>query len=289
MSAPILLPLDGSDFAAQATSNAIGLARRLGAPLHVVAVYQPVVVVGTIHSAATFDRRYDDEQKAGMKEAIRKRAESIAAETGLEVTYAALEGSQVGEVLLKEAASTGTRMIVAATHGRGGLERFWLGSVADTLVRSATLPVLLIRPRDPAEGAPEGEPAPFRRVLLPLDGSPLAEEAIQPALDTLVAEGGSVRLLRVVRVPATRLPVNETYWTPLEAEGIADRKAEAVAYLEDVARNLLPSSVDVSAEVAVHAAPATAILDEAGSWGADAVAMCTHAREGFQRDRKSVV
>lgn len=292
MSAAILVPLDGSDFAEQALPVARNLAAQLNAPIHLLAVYQPIVPVATTPSIQLYDRTYDAEQALRLADTLRARAEALAKEVPTGVTHSVVESQKVVDAILEEAGKVGARFLVTTTHGRGGFQRFWLGSVADGLVRAATLPVLLVRPKLPeqepqrTELQPVGEPPqaqPFRKLLLPLDGSPLSEQAIKPGLELLAPEGASVRLLRVVTIPPTRLAPQDTFWTPLEQEAFDERRAEATAYLEDIARNDLPSSVDASISAPLHASPAMAIIEEAGEWGADIIAMSTNAREGFTR------
>ena len=71
-------------------------------------------------------------------------------------------------------------LVVMTTHGRGAVSRFWLGSVADKLVRQLPMPVLLVRPHEPAPDF--AHPPIFRRALIPLDGSTLAEQILPHAL-----------------------------------------------------------------------------------------------------------
>ena len=71
-------------------------------------------------------------------------------------------------------------LVALTTHGRGPLGRFWLGSVADTLVRHLHVPTLLIRPREGV--SPAADPVP-KRILVPLDGSPRAEQILGPTAE----------------------------------------------------------------------------------------------------------
>ena len=67
-----------------------------------------------------------------------------------------------------------------ATHGRGALGRFWLGSVADEMLRHVNVPLLLVRPDEEAVDLAH-EPA-LGRVVVALDGTPLAEQILEPAV-----------------------------------------------------------------------------------------------------------
>ena len=94
------------------------------------------------------------------------------------VTSSLLEGEVVPS-FLAHTAETKPDLVVMTTHGRGPLGRFWLGSVADELARVLPVPLLLVRPQAEAEPDLETEP-PLRQILIPLDGSKLAEQILGP-------------------------------------------------------------------------------------------------------------
>ena len=96
---------------------------------------------------------------------------TLAAVADILPSSALLDGP-VADAISRHAAATGADLLVMTTHGRGPLVRFWLGSVADALVRQASIPILLVQPK---EAAPDLTQEPVvRRVLIPLDGSDLA-------------------------------------------------------------------------------------------------------------------
>ena len=105
---------------------------------------------------------------------------------GLAIDHVQLEGAP-GPALEGEVRRGRDDMVVMATHGRGTISRMWLGSVADFLVRHLEVPVLMLRPDTPqVEGG--GDPSatlPFGHVLIPLDGSELAERILEPALELM--------------------------------------------------------------------------------------------------------
>ena len=116
----------------------------------------------------------------GQREYLDTTVKRLAVLHSVPVTSALLESPAIAETLNAHAATTGADLIVMTTHGRGPLSRFWLGSVADELVRRATIPILLVRPQ---EKAPDLSSEPIlRHILIPLDGSALAEQALEPAL-----------------------------------------------------------------------------------------------------------
>jgi nucleotide-binding universal stress UspA family protein len=277
----ILVPLDGSPFAEQALPLALSLARRANATVHLARVHQPADVVlpeGVIlHDA---DASVRDGEQAYLDETARR----LAAETGLTVAAGLLDGL-VPEALCGQAEALGVDLVVLTTHGRGPLGRFWLGSVADALVRHLPVPALLIRPRE--LGIAPAAPA-IHHILVPLDGSPLAEQILEPA----AALAGTVTLLRVVApVPPTGAAgvggaaVEEAVRQLLEqTSGLQEQvNANTRLGLEKVAARLRDRGLVVRTRVAVGEAPAPVILDEARAVRADLIALATHGRRGLKR------
>ncbi len=161
------------------------------------------------------------------------------------------------------------------THGRGPLRRLLLGSVADQVVRRSAAPVLLVRPREIPTGP---TPEPFvEGVLVPRDGSALAEQALGPALD----------LARVMEARCTLLRVVESGDAPSPPApggiGIFEIPAawEARAYLRQVAGRLREEGVPVQTRVVVARRAAEAIREQARD--GDLIALATHGRGGVRR------
>lgn len=137
----VLVPLDGSAMSNAALGKALGLAKEQGAKLHLVSVYEP-----TVHATS--------EGAIDLTSALRREAEAIvrdgvkrAAAAGVEATGAVVDaaGRHIAAAIAEEAGARGADLIVIGTHGRRGVERFLLGSVAEGVVRRATVPVLLLR------------------------------------------------------------------------------------------------------------------------------------------------
>jgi nucleotide-binding universal stress UspA family protein len=144
----IVVPLDGSRFAEGALPYAQMLAGFSGGCIALarVAVHPSSYVY--VSDPATLARLYDSD-RAHCEAYLQGVAERIRRETGLEVTTAVLEGS-VADALLDYAAKAGADLIVMSTHGRSGMERWLLGSVAERVMRGAKIPVMLIRPEQPS-------------------------------------------------------------------------------------------------------------------------------------------
>src|SRR5206468_242587 len=110
---------------------------------------------------------------------LRLVAERLQEVADVRVTTHLLEGP-IAEAIQEQVLLSGAELVVMTTHGRGALARLWLGSVADELVSHLPGPVLLVRPQEGAT-EPVGN-HPLRHVLIPLDGTPLAEQILGSAL-----------------------------------------------------------------------------------------------------------
>ena len=169
MLSTIIVPLDGSDFAARAIPHATVLARSSGAKLVLVRVLAHRAPGSAI-----------DEMEA-IQAALNLDAEAIRAD-GLRVETIVrrvhpVHADDVAHAISAVADEQQAELIVMSTHGRGGLGRWIYGSVADSVLQQSTTPVLLVSPH-------VDSPLPTDRrlrVLVPLDGSELAEGAIEIA------------------------------------------------------------------------------------------------------------
>ena len=134
----ILLPTDGSDASSRAVEQAVGLARETGAGLHVLFVLEDVP-----HAPETMDDAVEGQLReigeAAIEE-IEKRAEAA----GVDLVTEMREGVP-HETILEYAEEADVDAIAMGTHGRSGLDRYLLGSVAERVVRSAEVPVLTVR------------------------------------------------------------------------------------------------------------------------------------------------
>jgi nucleotide-binding universal stress UspA family protein len=285
----ILVPLDGSPLSEYALSAACDIARCSGAVLRLVHVHMratpdPIYVEGL----PVIDERMQSlstEHERAYLEHVRDR---ISAEQDLRVTIAirdpANEGTRdatIADELAAYAVATDTDLIVMTTHGRGGLARFWLGSVADALVHISRIPVLSLRPSESAP--PIDRPPVFRHILIPLDGSGLAQQILESALALGDLTQAAYTLLRVVEplVVPGYAPIAQP--AQLDVQVTQTAQAEAQRYLDDLAQPLRAGGRQVHTRTLLAAQPAVAILDAAHAHGADLIAIATHGRSGLAR------
>lgn len=267
----ILVPLDGSPFAEQALPWALSLARRAGAALDLVRGHVLYALAQPAAAWAPFDPVAEADAKQAERAYLDEIARRLTGAAPVEVRKSLVDGYET-EGILKRAQDGRADLVVMATHGRGPVGRFFLGSVADVLVRETSVPVLLVRPNGDAANLLPG-PA-VSNVLVPLDGSRLAEQALGPAAE----------LARLLLAPCTLLRVLEPFGLaagPAPPEEV--RCAAAGAYLETVADRLRGHGLPVQTQVAADGHPARAILSEARARQGTVIALATHGRSGISR------
>lgn len=262
----------GTDFSREseiALEHAIAVARRVGA--EVVLVHAKVVIEASevparlTESYATIAELHQTqvrEQLAELRERFRGQ--------GVELSHILVDGF-ADTALAETAEELDADMIAVGTHGRTGIKRFFLGSVAEKVVRISTRDVLVARPGHSAGG--------YSRILVPTDFSPLAERALERAID--LAAGDAVIDLfhcrqQPVPVSATYYPVGETALFELDAELEAAARENADQLIAKHQRDGVTMRYD-----SVDMPPAEAIAERAG--GYDLIAIGSHGRRGLRR------
>lgn len=275
----ILVPLDGSTFSEHALPVAAKLAREAGAELYLIQVHETAIGGIYPNGVPAFDTRWNAELRLQEQEYLRAAAGRCMAREGVSARTDLLDG--VAPVAIARfATELDIDLIVMTTHGRGGISRAWIGSVADALVRRGGAPVMLIRPHH--DELVWDAAAPMHNVLIPLDGSELSETILEHAIAIGELTHATYTLLRVVLpVPyfaptVTAAPFFVDAMTPETAE-------QATAYLERVAGTLRARGFHVGTATVVHSMPAAAILDYAATHAIDSIAMATHGRGGWSR------
>lgn len=277
----LLVPLDGSQFGEQALPWAASLARTGALPLHLVQVHVPLAV-SFGESGLVLDRGVEEEIRKSEENYLQSVVGRLAA-AGLPAQAELVEGAVV-EGIERQAQAKGADLIVMTTHGRGVMARLLVGSVADNLVRHSSVPVLLVRP---GEGPPDlRQPPRLRRVLVPLDGSPLAEKVLPPVEALLDAVPAELILLRLVQPTLADMTVANR-WSQALVQRLQELQqaleSEARQYLEQLAAGLRQRGRRVQTRVACHDQAAAGIIEEARSAQADLIALATHGRGGWKR------
>ena len=252
----ILVPLDGSSLAARALTYAVAVARERQLPLLLVRVLEPAPSRGMPLVQEPDAQSYLERIAGELRE------EGI----GIQTLVSSTMFGTVPEVLVSQAQRRGCELIVMSTHGRSGLGRWVYGTVAEDVLRRSPVPVLLI----PSTCDRNWPPGNRLRVLLPLDGSPLSEEVVQPMLSSI---GHLISEIAVLHVePSTAL--RDVY--------LSDRP-ESVTFGEEhlnQAARLQQQGLNVTA-LSEEGSPGAVISRVAAEQHVDLIAMATHGRTGL--------
>jgi nucleotide-binding universal stress UspA family protein len=258
MTATVMAPLDGSPAAEAALPWAVHLAKQTNGGLRLVGVHAPPAVmldgetlVGSVVPDESVRRKESD-----YFADVQARLKSV----GVHMTAELLDGSVVPS-LADYAKRLKPAWVVMLSHGRGAVARFFLGETASEFVRSSPCPVLLVHPTaDP----PDLTAVPVaRHVLVPLDGSELAERILGPATEFARAVGADV-----------------TFLTALAA---VPNPTEATRYLEDRADRLRKAGLTVGVRTVPQGSAADVIVAEAAAKPGTVVALTTHGRGGLSK------
>ncbi len=263
MAGTVLIPLDGSTLSEEVLAPARPLVDALEAD---VVLLRVVPALGT---------QPDVEVEADEAGVAMQRLEERLAGEGVRCKAKVVRGDPAEQILAFERALR-PDYVAMATHGRSGVSRLVRGSTAERVVRHTIAPVLLYNPLAAAAAPTTAEAAapggPFRRVLVPLDGSTLAEDVLPHVERVARAYGAEVRLLRVEPYQYTLAPspLVEPLWDPRAVE----------ASLEPARERLEAAGVRASVTSA-YGVVAAEILR--ASRDVDLVAMSTHGRGGVSR------
>ncbi len=255
------MPLDGSELAEAALPYAKTLAEKFGATLLLVRVV-------------------DIDAPAEIAADARDYLARVGKEIGLAVDIVVRYGDPAAEIVdlvleLPEA------MITMTTHGRSGIGRWLFGSVADRVVRTAGVPVFLIR-----SSMPQRDPGDIRSILLPVDGSPLAEAAVPYATELARRFRATIHLVRVAETPEIYSLLSVPAGAPASAEvlnQLAQQLVEsAESYVKELAERLRSEGLPVEAHVLEGIAPEQLLAFERERQPG-IVVMATHGRSGLSR------
>lgn len=233
----VLFPTDFSDESKAALPYAAQLAGTLRAELHVLYVD---VLHGHLSDAALRFPKLDEYVEA-LGTYTGQLFDSLF-ETGLvdlEVRRAVRKAVSAAPEIVQYAADQGIDLIVMATHGRRGLRKLALGSVAQEVVRHAGCPVLTVRGSQAPEGFDRGT------ILVPVDLGPRSRLAVEQAVRFARSTGARVELLHVVAPTPVIAYSAYPELPPLPVVEVREESERRLAELRDEA-GLDPSSCDLT-------------------------------------------
>jgi nucleotide-binding universal stress UspA family protein len=276
----ILVPVDGSPLAEQALPYAVALASP-GTRIRLLLVLRDPEPVRDLLGRVAVSReevlrQWHNAAETGLRQ-LADRTRRYAGDLAFDVEVVV---GDPAEQILQVAKDRGVDLIVMTSHGRGTAGRMMYGSVADRVLRNASLPVMMIRPED---ATPEPGEAPIRRLVVPLDGSTVAAQALPMAK----------KLAHHLSVPIHLVSVIDVYrdLSPAAAYGLAfsqqmydemetDAKQQTSQMLQQAAAQLSPAGISVTWEV-LSGATAPAILD--ATRAGDVIVLTSHGRGGLKR------
>jgi nucleotide-binding universal stress UspA family protein len=267
----ILIPLDGSPLAEQVLPLAKMFAARFNATVvlfqAVAPIHQDLRVAGEIFQA--------DEQTELARWRAREYLESIHqdfAAAGIIVEREVRVGAPAPSIL-EFAEQAEIDLIAMTTHGRTGVLHWVYGSVADKVLHGARVPILLVRANEQSAA-----PKPLTRILVPLDGSELAERALAPARQLAAEFDAEVLLLRVWETPLYGPEDSPVVMEALEQAASTNAKD----YITHTACQLQAQGVPVRGETK-NGAVVESILEQAQDSATNLIVMSTHGRSGVGR------
>jgi nucleotide-binding universal stress UspA family protein len=199
--------------------------------------------------------------------------------TGSTVTCVVEQG-QADQIIIERAAGDKETLIGMATRGRSGIHRWLMGSVAEKVLRGATNPLLLVRGNE--EGKSDGT-ATLKSIVVPLDGSKLAETALPRAVELAKKLSLAIVLTRAYQIPLSTYGGAEAAYIPNQNALMNVVKEEAGAYLEAKVNELRQNGIEKVSSILLVGSGADEIIDLARTTPDNLIAMCTHGRSGVKR------
>ena len=270
----ILVPLDGSELAQIALPYAEKLAKTLGSQL--ILIY----VTESDEDKYHYMHQFYLQQMVDAAKRDAERFQDIQGMGAIKVDSVMAVGDPAEEIV-EYAGKQDVRLVIMSTHGRSGIKRWALGSVADKVLRAAKQPIALIR----AKGArPDmlGERNILSKILVALDGSK-ESEAVIPYIEELASKlQAEVILLQVIAPDYHIYAAGGPEYGVYAEQQIESMKKFARDYLEEIVTGLKQREVTAKAEIVLGTAAET-IINFADQTNASLVAMTTHGRSGVSR------
>jgi nucleotide-binding universal stress UspA family protein len=281
MLSKVLVPLEGSDIDEVILAYATKVAGMMDLDVLLLHLYAPEE-----HRSIPLRRAY----LSNAAKTIRKNLEAVRNEAGSEVSAKSVDVQSemiegyAAEEILSYASENDVDMILMCSHGRSGIRDLeWsFGSVTDKVLRRSKVPVWIIRIGISEQSLYLNWPN--RKMLVPLDGSELAEKVL-PYVRTLAKQWGAefVDVTLLIVCDPSLLPSNYEFVWPVKLDDHMKRCRQVdEKYLAKIEKQLEKAGITVRSEVLVGK-PADEIVDYANKNGFDLVVMATHGRSGISR------
>ena len=271
----ILVPLDTSSTAEQV----LPYLRQLASPqttIHLISVVEPHLYA---YAMAAQEHVVQDKLKAIVQNDMEHYLAQMRAQLqqlGYQVKHW-LAAGDAAQTIADVATQVNADLIAMTTHGRTGIARWALGSIADRVIHIVQQPIFLVRNHDMPLTDYE-----IHQILVPLDGSPLAEAALADAQQLAVQLGATLLIVRILE------PLSDWQKEVLAEQGYneetlnAERRTEAHQYLQQIGEQLKAAHIATTCELFSGQA-SEAILHILGKVPVDLVVMSTHGLSGYSR------
>ncbi|MDX1413026.1 MAG: universal stress protein [Candidatus Promineifilaceae bacterium] len=264
----ILVPLDGSSLAERALPPAATIATATQGSLTLLRVVPQFALL------AADPTLYEEMNRMGEDESL-SYLRSVIEEMDLTVPIRFIgETGNPADVIIRVAEAENIDLILMSSHGRSGVNRWVYGSVAERVLRRSPCTTAILNARA-GRHLPENP-----KILIPLDGSDLAEKALSPAKTLAKAINGELHLLQVT--PSAHQMLETRTMKPV-FDGIEEKEVEnALEYLQEVAAASSEHKVHVTAQIE-KANVAENIIEYAAQHDIDIIVMSSHGRTGLSR------
>jgi nucleotide-binding universal stress UspA family protein len=271
MTTTVIVPLDGSEASEVALGIARALQTRRGGTLKLLSVVEVTTEFDAWIETAPFT--LEEELDSWLNER-REYLDSVAQRLGQDVETEVRVGRPAHEICAAATAADDV-VLVMASHGRGGLQQFILGSVALSVVHDVHCPVVVVNMQDAQAQAPSS----LDSVLLPTDGSEFSEGVIDRALMILGEPKPTIRLMQVLEHPGW---ASHSMNAGLVSQYLDASRQASQERLDALTAELRARGYQAEAELRAGSA-ADGILESATENGVDLIAMATHGRGGVGR------
>jgi len=272
----MLIPLDGSKTAEKVLPYARHLAGKFTIPIELLAVIDIAEMATQISAGKA---RYLDTMIEDGVRASTTYLRGIATTFPNAKVTCTVEKGRAEDTVIEKGEADGGLLIAMATHGRSGLNRFLLGSVAEKVLRGSANPLLLIRAADEAKG--EGE-ARLTSIVVPLDGSALAESVLPGVATMAKILDLEVLLFRAYQIPYNAYAGDDGYTVNYE-ELLTAVRDESNEYLEKKVAELKKLGVAKVSALAKEGFAGDEIIALGRKTPDNLIAMCSHGRSGVRR------
>jgi nucleotide-binding universal stress UspA family protein len=271
----LLVTLDGSATAERVLPYARTFARALKLPVELLTVVDVAGFLTSVERARRFDDLIQNATREGdtYLQGVAKRF------AGSRVKRTVEQGS-AAEAIIETAAADKSTLIAMTTHGRSGLNRWLLGSVAEKVLRATINPLLLVRASP--QGTADGE-ATLSSIVVPLDGSPLADHVLPLVAQIAKKLGIEIFLFRAYGNPYSPFISGGGHYAVDVDKLLTDIRDEARKYLEEKLAQLKKHGIEEISYLIQEGDAADQIVSMAHDTADSLIVICSHGRSGVKR------